>query len=277
MWASRANTMPREIAPTAITAQPINAVVPKRASTEGAMKNPEPTMLPITSAVQVASPRLLLPRWSVAGVTVAPFTARRRSFRQRHEAEEGQGARGGLPEDARVDVSDLSRSVQAAQRAVHDQAEILVAARQSKGERLVRVMAREDGQMFRRRTPRCGVQEDRLISEQHVRTPPRYPLDTFRVARHGDDFRVDVEILSPLGEPRFRGRSGHGRKHPLLENLCQRRAPERPVGRLPSLERRPQALGGVLSHERADAARKDRDRERDFPSPLQRGGGCAAE
>src|SRR5439155_815069 len=139
---SRANTMPSEIAPTAITAQPINAVVPKRASTEGAMKNPEPTMLPITSAVQVASPRLLLPRWSVAGVTVAPFTARRRSFRQRHEAEEGQGARGGLPDDARVEVSDLSRSVQAAQRAVHDQAEILVAARQSKGERLVRVMAR---------------------------------------------------------------------------------------------------------------------------------------
>ena len=55
--ARRANTMPRHIAPTAITAQPISAVVPYGASAEGAMKNPEPTMLPITSAVQVASPR----------------------------------------------------------------------------------------------------------------------------------------------------------------------------------------------------------------------------
>ena len=54
--ARRANTMPRHIAPTAITAQPISAVVPYGASAEGAMKNPEPTMLPITSAVQVASP-----------------------------------------------------------------------------------------------------------------------------------------------------------------------------------------------------------------------------
>ncbi len=49
--------MPRHIAPTAITAQPISAVVPYGASAVGAMKNPEPTMLPITSAVQVASPR----------------------------------------------------------------------------------------------------------------------------------------------------------------------------------------------------------------------------
>ncbi len=49
--------MPRHIAPTAITAQPTSAVVAYGASAEGAMKNPEPTMLPITSAVQVASPR----------------------------------------------------------------------------------------------------------------------------------------------------------------------------------------------------------------------------
>src|SRR5437764_1192851 len=155
MRARRAKTIPRQIAPIAITAHPISAVVPKRASAEGAMKNPEPTMLPITRAVQVVSPRL-----------------------------------------------------------------------------------------------RC-------------------PVDAFPVALHRDDLCVDVELLSPLGKPGFRGCPRQGREHPLLEDLSQRCAPARPVRRLPSLQHRLEALGAVLSQERPDAAREGRNREVDCPSLLQ--------
>src|SRR5437867_1417274 len=107
MRARRAKTIPRQIAPIAITAHPISAVVPKRASAEGAMKNPEPTMLPITRAVQVVSPRLRCPV-SSPGVGVTPFMALRGSFRQRDEAEERQDVRVGLPKEALVDVPDLA-------------------------------------------------------------------------------------------------------------------------------------------------------------------------
>src|SRR5881398_186803 len=87
MRARRAKTIPRQIAPIAITAHPISAVVPKRASAEGAMKNPEPTMLPITRAVQVVSPRLRCPVSSPGAVGVTPFMALRGSFRQRDDAD----------------------------------------------------------------------------------------------------------------------------------------------------------------------------------------------
>ena len=82
MRASRAKTMPRQIAPTAITAQPISPVVPKRASAAGATKKPEPTMLPITSAVQVASPRLFSPvATSARGVAHSGSATNRKKLR----------------------------------------------------------------------------------------------------------------------------------------------------------------------------------------------------
>src|SRR5439155_2563802 len=219
MRARRAKTIPRQIAPIAITAHPISAVVPKRASAEGAMKNPEPTMLPITRAVQVVSPRLRCPVSSPGAVGVTPFMALRGSFRQRDEAEERQDVRVGLPKEALVDVPDLARAVEAAEGAIHEQAEILVAPREGKGERLVGELAFEDDQIVRRWTPRLRVQKDRPVSEQHVRAPPQYPVDAFPVALHRDDLCVDVELLSPLGKPGFRGCPRQGREHPLLEDL----------------------------------------------------------
>ena len=54
-------------------------------------------MLPITSAVQVASPRLPPPAFAPSAVGPGALTAARGSFRQRDEAEERQAFASGSP------------------------------------------------------------------------------------------------------------------------------------------------------------------------------------
>src|SRR5437016_2522131 len=277
MRASRAKTTPRQTAPTAITTQPMSAIVPKRASAAGAMKNPEPTMFPMTRAVQVASPRLCPPDSSPRAARAGSLMTGWASFRQRDEAEELQGTRVGLPEELRVDHPDLSRAVETAENAIHEQPEILVAPHGGQGDGFVGELPGEDDQIARRRSPCRRVQKDRPVSEQDVRASTQYPIDAVRVRLHRDDLGVDVELVALLDQPGLRGRPRPGREDPFLEDLCQRGAPERAVRRLPPFEGILQAFGGILAQERSDAAREDRDREGDLRSPLQRGRGGTAE
>src|SRR5258706_9532297 len=210
-------------------------------------------MLPMTSAVQAVSPRLLPPVSGSGAVEGGALTIRSDSLRQRREAEERLRVLVGLPEVALVDVQDLSRAVEPAQCAVHEQAEILVAPRADERDRLVGELTLEDLQIARRRAARHRVEKSRPVCEERVRGPQQHPLDAFLIARALRDLGVDLELRAPFDQPCCSGRSLLGRQHPLVENLRHRRAPSGSVRRVAALEQGSEAPPGGRAGERREA------------------------
>src|SRR5258705_9681206 len=119
-------------------------------------------MLPMTSAVQAVSPRLLPPVSGSGAVDGGALTSSD-SLRQRREAEERLRVLVGLPEVALVDVQDLPRAVEPAKCAVHEQAEILVAPRADERDRLVGELTLEKLPIARRPAARHCVEKRRPV------------------------------------------------------------------------------------------------------------------
>src|SRR5687767_3834887 len=113
------------------------------------MKKPEPTMFPITSAVQDARPRLgplappdPSPLASLMGPP-CPWSL----IRKGDGFEEAQHRNGGLAEVRRVDRGDVPRTIELAQRGIDEQAQVLVVARECNRGRLVGEVAVEHDQI----------------------------------------------------------------------------------------------------------------------------------
>src|SRR5262245_17390169 len=111
--------------------------------------------------------------------------ARRASIGQRGQPEEGERVLAGLSAPARVDVPRLARPVEPAERAIHQQAEVLVSARDRQRQRLAGEEAVEDDQVRRRGAAPGGVEQEGAVAEEDAGAAVQHGLQAGVVAGHG--------------------------------------------------------------------------------------------